>query len=657
MAASSSSSKSSLDNLQGRPNLPQRGNVTYSSLRLRPPSQERSIHISPDRITRHASPGREKLADEQEVVPRIPQPYRTSFSAVTSPRRVPRPSNFTPLNRSTPLRSTMPGRLTSPETRPVTSSQGVTNTTSFSCYDHGRASKHSLDSSVVFSGQSRGRSKTSKANKLSSRSAENVLNDSGGKEKMTVVGFSNPELNINKSLVNGDRSVKEFMTMSNGTLQTQTDSDTISNTMESTDFTDGGTSPEPKYTTFEVETKKLITREYVHVQDISYFKALEKIEKLPHPDEETEALVQSIMKGKKRDWKMLSPKRERGKYAGLSLPTSPDDSPKIREQRSGTLPSETLLSKKPMASTPVKRSLSTSITNFFKRMSPKSIRRSSKGSQKSRGSATPDSSNNSLQAVFCDSADELSFDSDQSGSGKQKKKSPRHSPIRNFLGQSFRKSRSKEGISSSASNSNEAILTKGSKSPTYGSDTNGEVTAYSPTMTSESSRILKSIENNSQAEKNVYQAFKEKQSPKRVSEAISMKPQALKAVEFPEEVLITAPPTLSAQTSIDQVDNANTLVPSLDTGLDKVRLAQKEDLPKVASLPGTLNTESRRKEPIASGLLMPHKAGASGRRANDPPKTLDVREVAKLQKNVFMFPNMSAESIGQCSVNLYTSGE
>ena len=657
------------DDLRGRSNLPKRGEITYSSLRLRVPSQERPLHISPDRITRHASPGRaNRLADEQEVVPRIPQPYRTSFSAVTSPRRVPRPANLAPLDRACPFRSTMPGRITSPPERKP-------NYT-FQSYDHRRgASKYSLDSrNAGASGTKAGQNHKTNGAKLASQSAENVLNGANEEAKMSVPpGYSEPDLNINKSLVNGDESVRAFM--SNGTIQTQQtdESDVISNTLESTDFTDGGTSPEPQMFTFEVEAKKLITREYVHVNDISYFKALDKKAKLPTPNEETERIVANMMRGKKREWQLMSPRTHREQHAGMSLPTSPDESPKLRPQRSGTLPSESLLAGKPMASTPVKRSLSTSITNFFRRMSPKSLRRSSKGSQKSKTTATPDSSTNSLQAVFCDSADDLSQDSDHSGAhnkGKGKSpKSPKASPIRNLLSQSFRKS--KEKIShtnpTSASSSKEANLSKEALSPSPlpgGPDDNPSPSNSPQVLSTDSARILKSIENNSQVvcEKNVYHAFKEKQSPKRMNEAMSMKPQALKAVEFPDQYLNVSDKITQSDTSIDNVDNNAQSVPShLDT-TDNANIRINEELTKVASLPGTLDRHSKKKEPIssASGMLLLPKGDAQGgviRRANDPPKTLDVREVAKLQKAVFMFPNMSAESIGQCSVNLYTSGQ
>ena len=56
-----------------------------------------------------------------------------------------------------------------------------------------------------------------------------------------------------------------------------------------------------------------------------------------------------------------------------------------------------------------------------------------------------------------------------------------------------------------------------------------------------SNRILKSIEDNHHGDKSVYQAFREKRSPKlkdtNQEEAAGMKPQAVKVVEFPERIL------------------------------------------------------------------------------------------------------------------------
>ena len=93
---------------RGRSVRPRKPQFEFSQYGTR--SREPSPHIVRDRLTRYASPSRCCRTDGDDVVPRIPQPYRTSFSAVTSPRRV----LGTPTNLgSQPLLDTSPSR-TSP---------------------------------------------------------------------------------------------------------------------------------------------------------------------------------------------------------------------------------------------------------------------------------------------------------------------------------------------------------------------------------------------------------------------------------------------------------------------------------------------------------------------------------------------------------------
>ena len=78
---------------------------------------QQSPHFSPDRITRHAS-SRQAYADAGvEIVSRIPQPYRTSLSAVTPPLRVPKSLNSEQKRIVSPARINLLGgyrRTTSP---------------------------------------------------------------------------------------------------------------------------------------------------------------------------------------------------------------------------------------------------------------------------------------------------------------------------------------------------------------------------------------------------------------------------------------------------------------------------------------------------------------------------------------------------------------
>ena len=89
----------------------------------------RASHLSPDRITRGASPcGRSAsprhlppdppLVDNKEIISRVPQMYRTSFSAITAPRRCSRKSDGSlcsdsPESRTPPTGLSRPSRATS----------------------------------------------------------------------------------------------------------------------------------------------------------------------------------------------------------------------------------------------------------------------------------------------------------------------------------------------------------------------------------------------------------------------------------------------------------------------------------------------------------------------------------------------------------------
>ncbi len=78
---------------------------------------------------------------------------------------------------------------------------------------------------------------------------------------------------------------------------------------------------------------------------------------------------------------------------------------------------------------------------------------------------------------------------------------------------------------------------------------------------------------------------------------------------------------------------------------DKFSRQSSLDSPRVSSLPGTLDrrTLHLRLEEVASKKL-------------EPPRSLNVREVAKLSKGIFAYQSMSAESIGQCSLDVNSTG-
>ncbi len=641
---------------RGRPQAPRRrGTLDYTSLRL--PSKDRSAFISPDRITRHASPSRwTQQQNNQQVVSRVPQPYRTSFSAVTSPVRIQhRPSSgssgslpSSPLHKG-PLRATTV--ISSPDRYKKVPSPDRYGARWNSVSSHGSAASRSPSRSPVRS---------------NSRSKDQLSDDGimiNGKHDITCStvdsifdGRSTGEKStehVHMSLTNGDESVREFMSSPdrlNSTNDTSMNTPTLSFTVQG-----------------QVEVKTFIQKEYVHIADISYFKTAEKT--LTKGDD---SIAQDHTQGK-------------------SEPTSPaQGSPR---SRSSTLPSQSL-ARRHMTSTPVKKSLSTSITNFFKKMSPKVIRKSSKAFVKGKYVESPNSSSTSL--IENDSG---SVGSDAHSTPPHKQKSGKFSKF--VTG--GKKSKKSNG------NSKQSVISKNDSAtndignsihvavPPGGM--NSDSALHSPggqPMSSDSKRILRSIEDNTQAanDKSVYHAFKEKQSPKRVTEAVGLKAQALKAVEFPDHLLQmeeadhkhaklqSSPKGNSLPGTLDRTLRYNVrLDDSVVTLPDTLDCTPRQNITlddSVVTLPDTLGRTPRQNIKLDDSVVTLskledsvdgfHKLGDtatayhkqrldphSSDQMMHPPKTLNVREVAELSKGTWQWPGMSSESLGQCSLDIYST--
>ena len=166
---------------------------------------------------------------------------------------------------------------------------------------------------------------------------------------------------------------------------------------------------------------------------------------------------------------------------------------------------------------------------FKRKLSPKTLRK-----QLSRAE-TQDSTGSLCASQDFDSSDRLSEGSAGTPTKTQKSKSSKVTqPIRSWL----------SGTSDSGKKSKASGGSHGCPVQTPNGDTvktqerNGSV--HPMPNDASSSRILKSIEDNHHGDKSVYQAFKEKRSPKLKDvnqEAAAMKPQALKVVEFPNRIL------------------------------------------------------------------------------------------------------------------------
>ncbi len=252
--------------------------------------------------------------------------------------------------------------------------------------------------------------------------------------------------------------------------------------------------------------------------------------------------------------------------------------------------------------------------------------------------------------------------------------------------------------------------------PTYVQERNGSV--HPMPNDSNANRILKSIQDNHShgGDKSVYHAFKEKHSPKLKDlnkEAAALKPQALKVVEFPDRILqddgqghaeVTAQGQSSRQHaasgecpgqavafSLSQLSPharpaftaTNTLVTktlvrigdlttasgqiqamsrSLDADTDEGDKGSKSssvcDSPKVSSYPGCLDHRTLRLHRWEDHQYHHHPLVDGHHTKLEPPRSLNVREVAKLSKGPFALPRtcVSAESIGPCSLDISSVG-
>ncbi|ELT90803.1 hypothetical protein CAPTEDRAFT_185371 [Capitella teleta] len=370
-----------------------RGHRAYSSMTSPPPM---------DRVTRQTS----RPFDPQDVVIGIPQPYRTSFSAVTPPQRMSRHVvTHSPPATKTKSQDVLVKRVAM-STDSILDEAEESPRSNFQRLNV----RYASTPSHIYSSNKKQQYRDACDSGLQS-SCDDVFSD-------------------NASVSSDDRLVREFMGQEVKT-------------------------PADPSIREEPQVKMMITKEYVHQTTVNYSDIIG--DHIPESSLKSDQIVLDMLRLK-----------------GL-LPNS--------QNKSCTLPVTA-----PSRDSNAKRSLSTSIGNFFKKMSPKTLRKSRRDMAK----------------------------------------------------------QSKEG----------------------------------KTLPAESQRLLKSIEKNSPANGEVYSSFKKRtQSPHSI-EASAMKPQALKAVEFPDN------------------------------------------------------------------LLSPDYHG------NGPPKSLNVRQVAEMEKRVFKFPSVSVESIGQCSLDV-----
>lgn len=376
-------------------------------------------HVIADRITRGKSPNRQLSPcrefgpGEDEILNRVPQPYRTSFSAVTSLERRDRSRSTSPTTTIPSLKS-IRSRSKSPSTRK----------------NH---PKHVTYDSVV----TVRRSNSYEVQRLSGE--DDMANKSVDYQsriremsEMIVKEYSSPDKDDVDTLFPSDPPRKSHDNVKNG-------------------------APNGRLPKQRSPPKHVLSKDYENDRTISYRKAIHD-----HYSPEIRQLADNVV-----DERYASAPHDIG----------------LRSERSNSLPSREETNSNKL--TPHKRTISGSISNFFRRMSP----RTSRKQRKERGSKTSLNSKNSQES--------------ETSSNFSRSK------VRNSFMKLLKRPRSK----SSSSRSKEE-----------NDDTDG---GFRTSPSNE--RILRSIEHNNMSDKEVYNRFKDRQGESERYSDGQNKPQAVKA--------------------------------------------------------------------------------------------------------------------------------
>lgn len=422
-------------------------------------NKKESLVVS-DHITRQKSAShRQNQETEEEVDIRIPQPYRTSFSAVLTPVRVKkeRSRSTSParvLTSSMKSEHSAPGRKVSP--KHVTYDAKVTVRHSDS-YEHdteelqGNEFNSSIDPAFD---PSFTEYETPRKSEYSSKIREMT--------ELIVKEYSDSNgVDVSDSSQSGGKRVMGRQNAKNG-------------------LSNGGT-PSPQKPMSPVHQ---LSKEYDHDRTVSYRQAITN----QYSDE-----VKKLAEAKIEERYPPGPR-----ITHNSLVKD------VKAERSNSVPSQPGRDGGGRL-TPTKRSVGGSIGNFFRKLSPRLGRKS----HKDKGSTS-------------------SMDTAGSQQSESFSRSKVRSSFLKLMGRSKR--RSSSGSRSQDSLDNLSVDREA-----------GFVQEDKPSqMSTASNRILKSIEQNTIAERDVYQRFKEKQSPKSPSEDGSpnhgeanrqSRPQAMKAMK------------------------------------------------------------------------------------------------------------------------------
>lgn len=496
--------------------------------------QNKDTHIIADHITRGKSPARQNSLtfdsefEQDEIINRVPQPYRTSFSAVTTLERLDR-------SRST-------SRSTSPA--PTISSLKSNRCRSKSPLTRKLSPKHVTYDSVV----TVRRSNSYEVQTLSGEDKNEMANNSTDYQsriremsEMIVKEYSSPEKeNVDGQFVN-DAPKKNGAPNGRVPLNKQRSL--------------------PKQVLPIEENDRTIS--YRHAIRDNY-------------STEIKQRADNIV-----DERYASEPQNIG----------------IRAERSNSVPSRDGMDSNKL--TPHKRTISGSISNFFRRMSP----RMSRKQRKERGSKTSLSS-------------QMSRDS-ETGSNQRFSRGKVRQSFLNLL----KRPKSKSGSVSKEDH-----------------DRNHDDTDGGFKSDATSNRILRSIEQNNMSEREVYSRFKEKQiendrSPSDMEH--NNRPQAMKAVS-PTNIQIRVESPRSAYRGVENREPVQR---------DREQVSRNREQ-KQWSPPSKNEQNISRDQKV--------------KRQSDPPASLNVQMVPKSGKSLqrVLTSSMSAdESIGDCSLDVNFTGK
>lgn len=402
--------------------------------------------VIPDKITRSKSPRRPLSVTfnpeiyQEDIINRVPQPYRTSFSAVTTLERRDRSRSTSPASTLSSLKS-IRSRSKSPVTRKL-------------------SPKHVTYDSVV----TVRRSNSYEVQQLSGEDKNEMANNNEDYQskiremsEMIVKEYSSPEKENVDDLFISDPPKKTHDGIQNGAPN--------------------GRLPKSKQRS---PPKQVLSKDYDHDRTISYRKAIHD-----QYSNEIKTLADNVV-----DERYASEPQNIG----------------MRVERSNSVPSRDETQNNKL--TPNKRTISGSISNFFRRMSP----RMSRKQRKEKGSKTSLSSQQSRES--------------ETGSNQRFSRSKVRQSFLNLL------KRPKSRSSSTAKDDQ--------KQPQ--DDTDGGFRTDRA-----SDRILKSIEQNNMSEREVYNRFKGKHtdSDKHPGDTTQNgRPQAMKATHpTPNiEIRVDSPP-------------------------------------------------------------------------------------------------------------------